>query len=93
LNAANQQKFVAVGKGDIVIELSNGVDMSKLTYLPTFDDSRCIICNAGSEEVGNIPQSNKGIYKVMHDNEDIANSVETVTYIDFHKLSEWVTGI
>jgi hypothetical protein len=31
LNAANQQKFVAVGKGDIIVEVPNGVEMSKLT--------------------------------------------------------------
>jgi hypothetical protein len=109
LNAANQQKFVAVGKGDIVIELPNGVDTSKVTltevlfspevgytlvsigrldqmgYSSTFGDSRCTIHNAGGDEVGNIPRSKKGIYKVTHDDEDIANSAETVTYIDFHK--------
>jgi hypothetical protein len=110
LNAANQKKFVATGKGDLVIELPNGVEASKLAltevlfslevgytlvsighldklgYTFSFGSGKCVIKDEKGFEVGTIPQSSKGIYKVEYnDNENVNAASETLTYVDFHK--------
>jgi hypothetical protein len=61
--------------------------LNQMGCISTFGDSKCTIHDAGSEQVDNIPQSNKEIYKVMHDNEDVANPTETVMY---NRLSKWM---
>ena len=110
LSAANKQKFAAIGKGDMVIEVPNSIDASKLQltkvlYLPevgytlvsigrldqcgyttTFGSGTCTIQDRDGAEIGQIPRSKKGVYKVIHDNDKLANAAtETLTWTELHR--------
>jgi hypothetical protein len=109
LNTANNQKFAAIGKGDLVVEIPNGVNTSKLTltevlYSPhvgytlvsigkfdksgfttKFGNSKCTIQDCDGEVIGEISWSEKGIYRVMHDSDEVNAVIETMSYVDLHR--------
>ena len=109
LSAANKWKFTAIGKGDMVIKVPNGIDASKLQltevlyspevsytlvsigrldqcgYTTTFSSGTCTIRDGDGAEIGQIPRSEKGVYKVIHDNDKLANAAtETLTWTELH---------
>ena len=110
LSAVNKRKFAAIGKGDMVIEVPNGIDALKLQltkvlyspevgytlvsigrldqcgYTTTFSSSTCTIRDGDGAEIGQIPRSEKGVYKVIHDNDELANAAtETLTWTELHR--------
>ena len=109
-NAANKQKFEAVGQGEMLIELPNGVDSSKLQltevlyspevgytlvsigrldkcgYSTTFEGGKCTIRNGSGTTIGQIPQSGKGLYKLVRDDgESALAATEKLTLMELHR--------
>jgi len=109
-NAANKQQFEAVGKGEMIIEIPNGVDASKLQltkvlfspevgytlvsigrldecgYTTTFGDGKCTIRDSTGDEIGHIPRSGKGLYKVVHDDGESSFAItEKLTIMELHR--------
>lgn len=105
----NNWKFTTIGKGDMVIEVPNGIDASKLQltkvlyspevgytlvlighldqcgYTTTFSSGTCIIQDDNGEAIGWILRSEKGDYKVIHENDELANvATETLTWTELH---------
>jgi hypothetical protein len=107
--AANKQDFQAVGKGEMVIDIPNGADISQLRltevlYSPevgytlvsigrlddsgfsaTFGGGKCIVRGPDGEDLGSIPKSSRGLYKVMHEGESANSAVEGITLDQLHR--------
>ena len=109
--AANKQIFNASAVGDMVIEIPNGVDESRLRltevlfspevgytlvsigrldelgYSATFTDGKCILRDSCDDIIGEIPKSNRGLYRVVHlPGGNSANAAaETVTVMELHR--------
>ena len=110
LNAANKQRFTAIGQGDLVIEVPNGIDVSKLQltevlfspkvgytlvsigkldkqgYKFSFSDGKMTMHNQDGETMGEVPKTDKGVYKVIHDgNDGLYAATEPITLMEFHR--------
>ena len=109
--AANKQTFNAVAVGEMVIEVPNGVDESRLRltevlfspevgytlvsigrldelgYSATFTDGKCILRDSCDDLVGEIPKSNRGLYRVVHlpGGNSVNAATETVTVMELHR--------
>ena len=54
-------------------------------YTTTFGSGTCTIQDGDGAEIGQIPRSEKGVYKVIHDNDELANAAtETLTWTELH---------
>ena len=54
-------------------------------YTTTFSSGTCTIRDGDGAEIGQIPRSEKGVYKVIHDNDKLANAAtETLTWTELH---------
>jgi len=106
--AANKQDFQAIGKGEMVIDMPNGTDISQLCltevlYSPkvgytlmsvgrlndsgfsaTFGGGKCIVRGPDGEDLGSIPKSSQGLYKVVHEGESANSAVEGITLDQLH---------
>ena len=107
--AANKQDFQAVGKGEMVVDIPNGADISQLhltevLYSPevgytlvsvgrlddngfsaTFGGGKCVIRGPDGEELGSVPKTTRGLYKVVHEGESANIAVEAVTLDQLHR--------
>jgi hypothetical protein len=107
--AANKQDFNAVGKGEMVIDVPNGADISQLRltevlYAPevgytlvsvgrlddngfsaTFGGGKCVLRGPDGEELGSVPKSSRGLYKVVHEGESVNTAVEGITLDLLHR--------
>ena len=55
-------------------------------YTTTFGSSTCTIQDRDGAEIGQIPRSEKGVHKVIHDNDELANAAtETLTWTELHR--------
>ena len=60
--------------------------LDEFGYLTTFGDGKCTIQDASGGTVGQIPQSAKAVYKVVHDDCEPTYAVdETVTWTKLHR--------
>ncbi|PPQ83525.1 hypothetical protein CVT26_004100 [Gymnopilus dilepis] len=91
-NAANKQKFSAIGKGEMVVDVPNGADISKLQltevlYSPEVGYTliSLVIMDPDSVKVGEVPRTAKGLYRLEHEGEEANPAEETLTLDQFHR--------
>lgn len=109
--AANKQSFNAIGVGEMIVEVPNGVNVSQLRltevlyspdvgytlvsigrldqlgYSATFADGMCTIRDQTEDVVGQIPRSQRGLYRVVHERsaESANSATETITVMELHR--------
>ena len=61
--------------------------LDELGYSVTFADGICTICDPADDVIGQIPKSERGLYRVVHEHDSgSANSaVETITVMELHR--------
>ncbi|GLB45851.1 putative reverse transcriptase (RNA-dependent DNA polymerase) [Lyophyllum shimeji] len=85
--AANKQRFMAVGKGEMEVDVPNGVDVSQLELMEVLYSPEVgyTLVSIDGEVVGEIPKSVKGMCKVDHEQETANAAVKTLTLNQFHR--------
>jgi len=60
--------------------------LDEIGYSATFTDGKCILRNPEEDIIGEIPKSNRGLYRVIHlPGSDSANAAETITVMELHR--------
>ena len=110
--AANKQLFDALGMGEMVIEVPNGMEacqlrltevlyspevgytlvsigrLDELGYTTTFADGQCVITDPDGEQIGQIPRTKWGLYRVVRDcgsTYEANAAVEKISVMELHR--------
>ena len=99
LNTTNNGKFVAVGKEDMVIEVGYTLvsigQLDECGYSTAFGNGQCTISNESGDIIGQVPRSQKAVYKVVHDGPELTCTAEDmVTWTELHhRLGHVLQGV
>ena len=82
LNAANKQRFTAVGQGYTLVSIRK---LDEQGYKFSFGDGKMTMHNQDGKTIGEVLKTDKGVYKVIHNGDNsLYAATEPITLMEFH---------